>query len=279
MTHDELQTDATTDATTDAAAEYDSTVAAPPDPIEQQSGRRWGFWATIGFGIVVALAFVLVQTVVVVAVLLWEMVNDPDFSMEQRIEGLEADGLVLGLSTVSTTIVGVGLIVLIVRLRRGASLTEYLSLRPMSSGTVLKVLGTCAAFMAVSDGVTMMLGRPVVSAAMVEAYRTAGSLPLMWVALVVGAPVFEEMFFRGFLFEGMRRSRLGDTGAIALTALGWTSIHLQYGSYELAVVFAGGVMLGIVRLRTGSLWAPMMFHALFNLIATVQTALASRASG
>jgi membrane protease YdiL (CAAX protease family) len=60
---------------------------------------------------------------------------------------------------------------------------------------------------------------------------------------------------------------------IGLTSLAWTLVHLQYGAYELAIVFALGVLLGIVRLKTGSLWSCLFMHAFLNLVATIETAL------
>ena len=49
-----------------------------------------------------------------------------------------------------------------------------------------------------------------------------------------GCPVFEELFFRGFLLEGFRRTFLGTTGAVVLTSLLWAVIHTQYDLYYMA---------------------------------------------
>ena len=40
-----------------------------------------------------------------------------------------------------------------------------------------------------------------------QTYASAGSLPLLLLALVVVAPIFEETLFRGFLFRGLAASR------------------------------------------------------------------------
>ena len=41
----------------------------------------------------------------------------------------------------------------------------------------------------------------------------------------------EEILFRGFLFRGWRRSRRDVWFVIALTALLWAVVHLQYDPY------------------------------------------------
>ena len=85
--------------------------------------------------------------------------------------------------------------------------------------------------------------------------------------------MFEETFFRGFLFEGFRHSRIGIAGTIVLTALIWALFHVQYGIYEIVTIFVMGIILGIVRLDTRSLWSTLLMHAFSNLIATLEIAI------
>ena len=70
------------------------------------------------------------------------------------------------------------------------------------------------------------------------------------------------------LRNGKRLWRFG-----LLTALIWALIHVQYSAYEIAIIFIMGIMLGIVRLRTGSLWSAILMHAFMNFVATLQLAL------
>jgi membrane protease YdiL (CAAX protease family) len=106
----------------------------------------------------------------------------------------------------------------------------------------------------------------------VEIYDSAHFVPLLWGAVIVAAPVFEEIFFRGFLLEGLRRSRLGSGGAVVLTALSWAALHIQNGSYEISLIFSLGLALGWVRLRTHSLYPALAMHALVNLVDILQMA-------
>jgi hypothetical protein len=95
---------------------------------------------------------------------------------------------------------------------------------------------------------------------------------LLWVAVVVCAPWGEEIFFRGFLFKGWLHTSLGGWGTVVLTSLIWAAIHTHYDLYAITTVFAAGLLLGYARLRTGSLYPPILMHTLMNVVAMVQTA-------
>ena len=77
-------------------------------------------------------------------------------------------------------------------------------------------------------------------------------------------PLFEELFFRGFLLFGLMRSSLGAWGAVLLTSFMWSAIHLQYDLFELGALFGLGVVLGWARIKTGSIVPCLLMHAGFN---------------
>lgn len=111
---------------------------------------------------------------------------------------------------------------------------------------------------------------------MLKAYGSASPRWLLWLAVNIGAPIFEEISFRGFLFKGLAASRLRWQGATVITAVLWAVIHQQYDWYGLAVVFALGLLLGVVRAKTHSTVLTMWLHCLINLVATAQVAFALR---
>lgn len=88
-----------------------------------------------------------------------------------------------------------------------------------------------------------------------------------WLALIavgVGAPVSEELIFRGFLFSALARSRAGILGAALLTTAAWTSLHAGYSAFGLAEVFAVGLFFSWLLWKTGSLRVPLFCHAAYN---------------
>ena len=86
--------------------------------------------------------------------------------------------------------------------------------------------------------------------------------------IVVAAPLSEEIFFRGFLFAGIRRSGGFVIGAIASSAI-WGLFHYT-GSDSWPVVLQlsiFGVVLCWLYQRTGSIWPTIAVHGLNNAIA------------
>ena len=91
----------------------------------------------------------------------------------------------------------------------------------------------------------------------------------------VAAPIIEEFIFRGFLFTGLEKSRVGGLGAVLITAACWSVLHIQYDAYEIATIFVMGVGLGFARLKTRSLYLSILLHALNNAIATIGVVIAA----
>jgi beta-phosphoglucomutase len=247
--------------------------------------RPWGFWSTLGLSAIVALAFVSTQGLVYV---LWMLIASVSGQHPRR-EDLESNGMLLSLAICASAPVSALLSWVFARARAGsdtsssttdrstastASAAEYLGLRRVGAGALLAWSLALVGIVVASDALTFALGRPIVPEFMTKAYETAGFLPLLWVGLVVGAPLAEETLFRGFMFTGFQHSRVGATGAIVLTSLLWSLTHLQYDAYGIATIFVSGLFLGFVRAKTSSIYATMFLHGLMNFVATVETACA-----
>jgi membrane protease YdiL (CAAX protease family) len=80
----------------------------------------------------------------------------------------------------------------------------------------------------------------------------------------VGAPLSEELLFRGFLMSALARSRLGFTGAALLTTGLWTALHAGYSLAGIVEVFLIGLYFSWLLWRTGSLRVAIFCHALYN---------------
>lgn len=110
----------------------------------------------------------------------------------------------------------------------------------------------------------------------VKPFAEMAQTRLWWGLLIgagVGAPIAEELLFRGLLFGVLRDTRLGLAGTLILTAGLWSALHMQYSLYGLIAIFLIGLYLGWLRERTGSLVPPMVCHALYN--GTIVVALAN----
>lgn len=77
-------------------------------------------------------------------------------------------------------------------------------------------------------------------------------------------PLTEEIFFRGFVMAGLV-SRFGVVGAAVGSALIFSVFHLHPGVF-LPIFFTGLLLAGLYYL-TGSLWLPIIAHAVQNAVA------------
>lgn len=104
----------------------------------------------------------------------------------------------------------------------------------------------------------------------VEAGSIFKSLPSFWLKTLfflggaVAAPIGEEVFFRGFVYNAFKR-RLSVRAAIVLSGLAFALIHAS--PLGLIVIFPMGMLLAYVYERTGSLWVTITMHALNNGLA------------
>jgi hypothetical protein len=81
------------------------------------------------------------------------------------------------------------------------------------------------------------------------------------IALVVMAPITEELFFRGLVLRGFRL-RYSKRKAIVLSSLLFAITHLTPNQFLSA--FAIGLFLAWIVLETGSLWLGLFVHAVAN---------------
>ena len=86
-------------------------------------------------------------------------------------------------------------------------------------------------------------------------------LSLMAFAAVVVAPVCEEIIFRGYLYPVAKRFA-GPWVAALCNALLFSAAHGSLSA--LLPLFAFGLVLVLIYEMTGSIWAPMAVHFVFN---------------
>lgn len=87
---------------------------------------------------------------------------------------------------------------------------------------------------------------------------------IVMLVTVVGAPLIEEIFFRG-LIQGAFTRRVGAIPALFITALIFSVVHVSdEGILAPLVLFPMALFLGYLRHKTGRLAAGMVAHAAFN---------------
>jgi membrane protease YdiL (CAAX protease family) len=193
--------------------------------------------------------------------------------------GSDASALVLGEGELTT----LGAIVLLVSTQVALLLVSwFLVFRPGAMAGLPSLPGrnaTGAITSGVGWGVVAWLGSTGIAAVVVYLLELLGIEPepqaaeraiamldpwLVILAVVILAPIAEEIFFRGVVFNALLREsgrRWAYIGSSALFAV----IHVSL--VALVPIFVLGLALAWIYQRTGNLLAPMAMHATVNAIS------------
>jgi membrane protease YdiL (CAAX protease family) len=247
--------------------------ASPPVLAALRPPKIWKFWGTALWGLFLFAAMFAGQ----LAVLGYLMLRSPHPLDMSSATLIAANGLTISLSVIMGLPAVAGACWIAIRPTR-TPYADYLALR----WTTLKnvALGIVSLFVLVAfwDTLSRALGREITPGFMGDVLKSAqgeGALWLLVIAFCIAAPISEELMARGFLYRGWSETFLRPAGAIVLSSLAWTSLHLQYDWFFFGEVFSIGLLLGYWRYRTGSTWLTILLHGLNNLAATVQTVLLS----
>lgn len=90
----------------------------------------------------------------------------------------------------------------------------------------------------------------------------SGYLAIVLLVVVILAPIFEELFFRGLFYPALRRV-LGPRPAIVLDGVIFGLLHFE-PLFMISLILVG-MMLAYLYEKTDSLAAPIIAHSLYNL--------------
>ena len=190
----------------------------------------------------------------------------------------------LGLAGQAFTQVGlwtgmVGAVVLASRRKGAGRLGDDFGFRARWSDLVLGALVALAVQLLVLPGLAFLLrpllGKPEVSGPVRDLLDKAQGPAFLGlvVSVAVGAPIVEELFFRGLLLRSLQR-RMPDGLAVALSAVAFGLAHgstLPADAVVLVMVSLTGfgAVLAVLAIRTGRLGPGMVAHAVFNLFTVL----------
>lgn len=160
--------------------------------------------------------------------------------------------------------------------RAGWRAADYLGLTAPRPFYIWLTLACLAIVLPAFDLLSLAVGRDIVDRFQIDIYTSAKAaggvwLVLLLLAIVVAAPVTEEITFRGFIYRGWAPTILGVPGAVVLPSLIWTLLHVQYDWYGAAQVFLLGLLFGWLRWQGGSTTLPLLAHMVTNLFAMLET--------
>ncbi len=226
--------------------------------------KVWGIAATLGFAV---LAFGFGQAVGVGAA---TAATGGDLSQAAN------DGAAVALSVLVGDPVQIVTLALAARMT-GEDLLAYFALDVPRRRDVMIAVAGLSVVIVVGDALTLALGRELVPPFQLQIHRSAqaeGALISLWLSLIVVAPIGEELLFRGFLFRGFVREPRDALPGILAISLIWSLLHIQYDWFGASLVFAIGMLLGYVRLYSGSTTLVILLHMLLNFESVAETVVA-----
>ena len=243
------------------------------NPDLRQPVSAIGLIATLMWLLLIALVFLLIQALVLgIYVGLTQTLNPGSEALKAAIAKMQWSGSLLATATIASGLICSGVILLAVWLQKNAIITGYLGLKTLPVSSYLRWGLLFILVLLIAEVALVLTEQDSVPNVMVRFYQSASPKWLLWLAIVLVAPIFEELLFRGFLYQGLRHSFFGVSGAIFVTALMWAAIHVQYELFYMGIIFVFGVIFGYSRHKSGSLLIPVFLHVLNNLISTVQMA-------
>ncbi|WP_353892401.1 CPBP family intramembrane glutamic endopeptidase [Proteinivorax hydrogeniformans] len=93
-----------------------------------------------------------------------------------------------------------------------------------------------------------------------------GSGVLLFIAVGVAAPLFEEIIFRGLIFDELE-GKISLKSVIIIQAVVFGVYHMNIAQGVYTTVM--GLFLGLSLVWTGSIWAPILIHAGNNIFSII----------
>jgi uncharacterized protein len=161
--------------------------------------------------------------------------------------------------------------------RTGEGWLAYLALDVLPRGRAVAIAAAgLALLIAAADGLDFALrGAFVFQRFELDIHRSAlaeGALLPLWIAILAAAPVSEEIVFRGFLFRGLVRKPHHALPGIIAISIAFAALHIQYDWIGVSTIFAFSLLLGFVRLVSGSTLLTILLHMLWNLESEAEVA-------
>ena len=233
-------------------------------------GAVWGFWGTFLWGIVILITFLMGQILPLIAYMIFEGTSLSFESFNSLAATASTDVFLLFLSSVGGMLLVVPVAFGIAKLKRGSLIKDYFALNSFKWKTLGFWLLIFIVLQIATSFLIEALGAKDIPNFMLNLeYPTRMHKILLLIAVMVAAPVVEEVVFRGFLLKGFANSFMGMHGAVLVTSALWAVIHMQYEIVYLIAIFVIGLVFAYARLLSNSLFIPMIMHSLMNFLATM----------
>ncbi len=233
---------------------------------------RWGALSTLAWYFVIASAVLFIQQLILgmyVGVFHKDYLvklngGYPVVNIGRLQKDFQFDGVVFSFSTIISFLVTAVLLFSIIRLKKGARFVDYFAIRVPSFQSIQIWVFVLCIVLFLANIYALMIGKPVPPDFLRELIETANPRWLMFLSLVILGPLFHEFLFRGFLLSGLENSELPPVSSVILISLIWAGLHYALDFYVVVITFAIGMVFGLSRIHSGSIFLPLGLHILMN---------------
>lgn len=185
---------------------------------------------------------------------------------EPNIENLIISGVswILILSSILAT-----LLFWVVYILRRKSFIKELKIRALPREAVvlsiLAGLGISVALTGIINFIDIAKYFPKATQELAEMFAGSDLLSLL-LAVGIIVPIFEELMFRGLIFNEMRRA-MPPWLALVLSGVVFGVAHMN--PIQIMYTIPMGILLAVLYYRTGSLWTPILVHIAWNICSVL----------
>lgn len=239
----------------------------------QLSEPLFGKTGTVILSIASVLAFIGVQvhnlllSLLIVLFVIPDKIEDTD-----HMTLLFSNGTILSISLIFNLLAIILIVFCVIKIRK-KQFIDYLQFRHFSLKNTLIGFGLWIVYLIVSSMVFSLIDSQPME--FLDAYfHSAKPLWLLFLGIVLLAPIYEELLFRGLIWRAVSEQFLNQqTGAIVasvLSGLLFAGIHLQYDFHAISAIFVFALVLGFARYRSGSILLPIAIHIANNGVSMFQ---------
>ncbi|MBF25347.1 MAG: hypothetical protein CMP49_02370 [Flavobacteriales bacterium] len=221
----------------------------------------WGFNYTLLITLIVFLVFGLVQSLTVF------LLHKFNYAIDIETVAFSY----LGLISLLSSIIGSICLFTFIKVKR-MDIVKYLNLTKPNRTQLFLFIISSLFLMFLMELISNNYPELFNTDFVIESYKNANSIFLLYLGVGICGPIFEELLFRGFLFKGLENSFLGGKGAVIISSILFSIVHMQYGLLVIILmIFPMAVLLGYARLKSGSLLIPIILHVVNNILACLVT--------
>lgn len=276
METDDSQSSSDQDETFDATAAFEGRLDLPSDlhgnlstRLPPSPPRPWGFWATWMWAILLGVGMIVAESIATIAYIVVQGTlaqgTGVEFDSQAITAGIRTNGLLRMLCGFANGTMTMILLPPIIW-RRRMTIADYLGIdRPGRQQLVVAAI-LAMAIALVSNVARVASGDTLVPDTTLQIHASVGFVPLLWLMALVVAPVVDEIVFRGFLLAP-QGSRIAQVAGLTLSSCIWADMQGNEDWIGFVTNVGAGLVLGTVRLRTGSTTLAIWMHFMLSVIS------------